>query len=263
MGHYALENTAIETGGRFDALSAVYDPVTFDALSRTGVRGGWRCLEVGGGGGTVAAWLAGRVGYDGCVTVTDIDPHWMLDLDRHSNIELLRHDIVRDPPPGTGFDLVHARLVLLHLPQRAEVVVKLARCLRPGGWLVIEDFDCDWVPVLSAPDAESEGLFTAVHAAFLDVLRAADADPGWGSKIYSAMRRAGLEMITTATYTEAWRGGGVGTSLHRANIAQVAGKLKERGIGDDQIGRFQALLDDPEFVVNSYPMVTASGCVPR
>src|SRR5687767_1519985 len=118
MTQYVLDNAARETEGRFAALASTYDPVTFDALSHTGVRDGWRCLEVGGGGGSVADWLSREVGQDGSVVVTDIDPQWMVGAERRPNVTVLRHDIVDDPLPEGEFDLVHARLLLLHLPER-------------------------------------------------------------------------------------------------------------------------------------------------
>jgi SAM-dependent methyltransferase len=51
-----------------------------------------------------------------------------------------RHDITADAIPLARYDLIHARLVLSHLPQRRDVLVRLIEALRPGGWLVIEDF---------------------------------------------------------------------------------------------------------------------------
>ena len=57
------------------------------------------------------------------------------------NVELLRHDIVRDALPLGAFDLIHARHVFVHLPNAAAILPKLKAALKPGGWLVIEDFD--------------------------------------------------------------------------------------------------------------------------
>ena len=34
---------------------------------------GWRCLEFGAGGGSIAAWLCDRVAPDGAVVATDLD----------------------------------------------------------------------------------------------------------------------------------------------------------------------------------------------
>ena len=57
---------------------------------------GWRCLEVGGGSGSIANWLADRVGDTGSVVVTDIDPRF-LNRSPRRNVEVRRHDISTDP----------------------------------------------------------------------------------------------------------------------------------------------------------------------
>jgi hypothetical protein len=59
---YLLDNRAAESGKRFGALSALYDPVTFRHMDALGVQNGWRCWEVGAGGPSVPLWLADRAG---------------------------------------------------------------------------------------------------------------------------------------------------------------------------------------------------------
>jgi trans-aconitate methyltransferase len=55
--------------------------------------------------------------------------------------------------PEGGFDLIHARLVLNWLPERLSVLDKLVKALKPGGWLLIEDYDTQLVPMeMAAPD---------------------------------------------------------------------------------------------------------------
>jgi SAM-dependent methyltransferase len=57
------------------------------------------------------------------------------------SIEVRRVDIRSDELPQAEFDLLHARLVLEHLSGRTEILQRLAAALRPGGWIVIEDYD--------------------------------------------------------------------------------------------------------------------------
>jgi SAM-dependent methyltransferase len=52
-----------------------------------------------------------------------------------------RHDIATDPLPEAAFDLVHARLVLGHLPEREKALGHMVAALNPRGWLLVEDFD--------------------------------------------------------------------------------------------------------------------------
>ena len=137
---YALNNAGREASSRFTALAAMYDPGTIRHLEDRGVSSGWHCLEVGGGGGSIAAWLAARVGPAGRVLVTDIDPRFLESL-QGAHVEVRRHDIVSDALPEAAFDLVHSRLVLLHLPEREKALARMVSTLKPGGWLVDEEFD--------------------------------------------------------------------------------------------------------------------------
>ena len=104
-----------------------------------GIREGWRCWEVGVGGPSVPQWLSARVGPSGHVLATDIDVSWASQV-AGGNIDVRRHDVAVDDPPADAFDLVHARLVLIHVPQRDQALRRMVASVRAGGWLLIEDF---------------------------------------------------------------------------------------------------------------------------
>ena len=191
--------------------------------------------------------------------VTDIDPQWMRDLTGRANITLRRHDVVRDDLPDERFDLIHARLVLLHLPQRHVVLDRLISCLRPGGRLVVEDFDCERTPVLAAPDQAAAEVFEAVHGAFLRLLRERGADPAWGRSLQAGLGQHGLHQVSASTHAVSWLGGSPGINLHRVNVELVADQLRASGVDTRQLADFRALLDDPAFAVRSYPLITATG----
>ncbi|MEK6441850.1 class I SAM-dependent methyltransferase [Pseudonocardia sp. T1-2H] len=137
---YLFANVADEAELRFAALSALFDPGTFRHVDRLGIDRGWRCWEVGAGGASVPNWLAARAGPNGQVLATDIDTS-RITRGLDARVEVQRHDVVLDDPPDGVFDLVHARLVLSHLPARDTALQRMASSLRPGGWLLIEDFD--------------------------------------------------------------------------------------------------------------------------
>jgi hypothetical protein len=115
MTGYIFDNTAErETEQRFSSLESLYDPLTTRHLVATGIEPGWRCWEIGGGGGSIGLWLSDRIGPEGHVLMTDIDPRFLAEKGR-SNLEVRRHDVGLDPQPDTAFDLIHARLVLIHV----------------------------------------------------------------------------------------------------------------------------------------------------
>ena len=120
---------------RLDPLGQLFDPGS--RRRRDLVQPGWRCLEIGAGRGSMAIWLAERVGTSGQVVATDIDCRYLARLDL-PNLHVVQHNILEDPldvlGPGT-FDLVSARLVLFWLTGKQEKAIhQMAACLRPGGW---------------------------------------------------------------------------------------------------------------------------------
>ena len=122
---------------RLGMLAEARDPRTRRMLDSTGLSPGWRCWELGAGGGTVSAWLGRRVGPDGSVWSTDVDLQFHRPV--LPNVVVERHDVTRDQVPDAAFDLVHARAVLQHLPERDQVMETLWDALVPDGWLVVED----------------------------------------------------------------------------------------------------------------------------
>ena len=161
---------------RLSALEMIEDPATIEHLERIGVGTGWHCLEVGGGGGSIAEWLCRRVEPAGCVVATDVNTRYLETLD-FPQLETLKHDVVTDDLEESRFDLVHTRNLLIHIPERAEVVRKLAQAVRPGGWILLEETDfvtskCD--PVVQKAfrilfDRMMEEVFRCVEGHGLDI----------------------------------------------------------------------------------------------
>jgi SAM-dependent methyltransferase len=99
-------------------------------LNLIGVREGWRCLDVGAGGGSATRLLAERVGDTGSVLAVDLDTRLLAPL-ASARVEVRRHDLLADPLPDGAFDLVHARNLLMHLPARVDALRRLLAAVRP------------------------------------------------------------------------------------------------------------------------------------
>ncbi|MFD5631158.1 class I SAM-dependent methyltransferase [Streptomyces sp. NPDC127072] len=122
---------------RIDAAALVYDPFTTRRLHALDPGPGSRCLEVGAGTGTVVRWLLEEAGA-GEVVALDRDTG-ALEALAGPRVRVISADL-RDESLDLGsFDLIHARFVLMHLPERRQLVSRLARWLGPGGWLVLGD----------------------------------------------------------------------------------------------------------------------------
>lgn len=251
---YALRNEAPEASDRFAALADTFDGWTQRRLLALGVRPGWTCWEVGAGGPRLPAWLAEHVAPTGHVVATDIDVSW---LPTDAQFEVRRHDVTSDPPPADAFDLVHVRLVLTHLPRRAEALRRMAAALRPGGWLVVEDFDVSIQP-RACPDAatEDEDRANRIRAGFVELLLARGVDPVLGRTLRKRLVALGLADVGAEAYSPlavpATR------RLERANTLQVRDGLVSLGLGDD-VDRHLEALAAGRIEIATPPLVTAWG----
>ncbi|MFE1292402.1 class I SAM-dependent methyltransferase [Streptomyces sp. NPDC058751] len=138
-GHYGedlFEPEHPQEAERIDAAALVYDPVTTDRLHALAAAPGGRCLEVGAGTGTVVRWLLEAGAAE--VVALDRDTGGLGTL-AGPRVQVVTADLRDEGLELGGFDLVHARFVLMHLPERRRLVSRLARWLNPGGWLVLGD----------------------------------------------------------------------------------------------------------------------------
>lgn len=234
-------------------LAAAYDPVTFARLAQTGVRAGWRCLDVGAGGGSVAHWLAGR---EATVLATDVQPDHVRPAPR---LTVLRHDVVCDPLPDAAFDLVHVRLVLRHLPERDAVLRKLVAALKPGGWLQVDEFDNSYSPVLLAPDRGAAELYETFLAVKESVFEAYGVDGSWGRKAAGAMVGAGLVDVDPRVVVHPWRAGSPGVRLLAHTTHMLRDKLVEAGMSDPQLAAVREVLADERFLATSPVVYSVHG----
>ena len=258
---YLFDNAGRETPSRFAALSALYDDETKRHLNNRGIRKGWRCLEIGGGGGSIANWLADRVGPNGHVLVTDIDPRF-LQFETQPNVEVRRHDIGEDSLPEGAFDLVHARLVLLHVYQRQRALQKMIAALKPGGWLVDEEFDS--LSLVADPTLRSGELLLKTYVAFARLLANSGVERRFGRLLFGLLRDQGLTEVSSEGRMCMWQSRSAGVSLMRANYEQARGDMIRAGyLTSEEFEADMAILQDPDFLMPSPIMWTASGQRPN
>jgi SAM-dependent methyltransferase len=264
MTNYIFDNAAErEAAERFSSLEALHDPDTIRHLLSTGVGPGWQCLEVGGGNGSIGRWLADRVGAEGHVLATDIDPRFLTKSIR-ANLEVRRHDVSTDPLPASSFDLIHARLVLIHVPQRDASLDRLVRALKPGGWLVVEDYDSVVIDRAFPTGYENAAIVRKCFGALRSLMESRGLDMTWGSSLYRRFVASGLVDVGVHGHIDLRSGGSPGARLDKANLSQVRDEaLRKELVTHDEIDRMLLLLDDPRFVFSSPVMFSAWGQRPR
>lgn len=189
---YALDGAWHAERERLDSLTRLYDPGTLQQCDRLGVAAGWRCLDVGAGTGSLARQLARRVAPTGHVTALDVDTRFLEPL-AAEHLDVVQSDVTRDELPGDPYDLVHARLLLEHLPQREAVLATLVAATKPGGWVLIEDFDWATVHMVDPPSA----IHDKVAGAIRDLFSRHGYSPSYGRALPRALLRAGLQSVGT------------------------------------------------------------------
>ena len=263
MSDYVFDNAAPQTAARFESLAALHDPATIQYLEALGVGDGWACWEVGGGSGSIAAWLARRVGSRGHVLVTDINLRHLAALAApdFANVQVLHHDVAYDPLPPERFDLIHARLVLLHIPTADQVVRQLVQALKPGGYLLVEDYDTRFLDrTFPTADRGAADLFWHAYTAVIQLVEAHGQPPGWGRGLYQCLRAAGLVEVGMEGHFAVWPGSSARAHLDRANFEQVRGEGVALGlITTDVLEQALALLEDPAIAFSSPVMFSAWG----
>jgi SAM-dependent methyltransferase len=254
---YLLDNRQAEAGTRFDALATLFNPWTCRHIDQLGIGPGGRCWEVGAGGPSVPAWLADRVGPTGRVLATDIDLSWL--AEGVEGFEVRRHDIGVDEPPAETFDLVHARLVLVHVAQRDRALRSMVESLRPGGWLLLEDADPALQPLI-CPDeyGPAQRLANKLRRGFRTLLAQRGADLAYGRTLPRLLRDAGLAEVQADAFFPITSP--ACTLLEQATVEQIRERLVAGGIAAGaEIDEHLANVATGQLDLATAPMVSAWG----
>jgi SAM-dependent methyltransferase len=228
---------------RLQLLEELHDPLSGGQLDAIGVGEGWRCLDVGAGGGSVTRMLAARVGRAGSVLALDLDTTLIESL-ASPQIEVRRHDLLGDPLPSDAFDLVHARNLLMHLPSRVQALRLLADAARRGGWIAA--IDPDFTAVALSP---SSLVWERTWSVFCDVLVAGGWDPRYGARLPGDLRAAGLVEVHADQVRRSGPGGSLGARLLSLSLERMRERMLDLGADDAEIDAARRLLEDAENTV--------------
>ncbi len=259
MSGYVMSSNAEQAEfDRLVALERCLDPHSQRVLTPALPGPDGRCLEVGGGAGSVARWLGERLGPDGQLTVVDVDCRFLRAAGIGPEVAVVEGDITT--VALDVYELVHCRSVLVHLPERHRVLERLVEAVAPGGWLVVEEpafvFDADLVASVST-DAATAGtlghlmnqLFTA---AGMDVV-------GFPLRLPLGLKALGLEDPVVETFVP-WSAGGASEGWHavaKATTAHLGPLAVQAGLADAALlERAWGLYEDPDAVILGPLMVS-------
>ena len=252
---YTLDPAWHAERDRLNSITGLYDPHTLQACERVGLAAGWRCLDIGAGTGSVARQLSERVGPDGLVLAVDLDVRFLEPL-AGDTLEVRQADVRTDELPD-GFDLVHARLVLEHIPEREAVLASMVEATRPGGWVLVEDFDWSTAVAVDPPSDLHDKVVGALQAFFS--MHGYDAQ--LGRRLPRLLQAAGLTEVgadTVSIQVQADRERGV--PQWELLVDQLAPGMVAAGLLEkNDVSEFHALWHDGDTVSFAPLMVSTWG----
>jgi SAM-dependent methyltransferase len=193
----------------------VYRRPLATALDRLGLREGWRCVDVGAGGGDVTVALARIVGRDGRVYAVDSDPA-ARDEGAAAAAEAAQAQVIALTQSGEELtlpepvDLAFGRFLLLHVHDPIVVLRRMGQAVRPGGWVVTQE------PITSAGRIDGRP-FSFEQARHADI----------GALLPALVRQAGLELVDAWAEAPAWAGPGP--------VTEYLAALTEVDPGEDSV----------------------------
>jgi SAM-dependent methyltransferase len=202
---YFAKNTGDEERARLAGFEDQFDTFTERRLRQAGLEPGKRCLEVGAGIGSIAR-LMGKVSGRRAIAA-DLNPRFLDPQDPH--YEIRQWDLAGSTDLGEGgFDLVHCRLLLMHLPDPAARIRRLASLLGPKGALVLEEPDTLTIAAADRSDPRAEQLTRVCRTLMGSAETRGLFRSALGPELPGLMARAGLASISCEGMCEVLHDGG-------------------------------------------------------
>jgi ubiquinone/menaquinone biosynthesis C-methylase UbiE len=253
---YALGSSAGESA-RLQRQADELAADSRDLLDRVGLRPGQAVIDLGCGPRGILDLLAERVAPAGRVVGLDADPaHAAMAAEFAAGrglggVQIMTADARRTGLPPGSFDLVHARTLLVNVPDPADVAAEMVRLARPGGRVASME-----------PDTE-HGRCHPPHPAFdrlCDIFTAAfrrnGADPWIGRRVPELFRQAGLEDIQVEARVQMYPPGNSRRTIRADLVRAMQPQVLEMGLAsaaelDELDTAARAHLQDPHTLVIS------------
>jgi trans-aconitate methyltransferase len=172
------------------------------------------------------------------VLAIDLEPDLLDDLNE-PYVVVRGADLREIDLPARAFDLIHTRALLLHMPERAGVIARMASWLAPGGWLVLEEVD--WL---------GRSVGDPSWSAALDALDRATAPIDWACRreLVHELAAAGLEVVEADADLDAIAAATPLAEWWRESIIALRPAVRKAGTASDaEIDHQLARLQYPAF----------------
>ena len=179
------------------------------ALARTGLKPGQIALDVAGGSGDLAAGLARQVGPDGHVWLTDINAAMLergrdklIDAGIVGTVSYALANAEQLPFGDSQFHCITIGFGLRNVTDKPAALREMARCLKPGGRLLVLEFSKPVLPLLTPVYEQYSfkvlpalgGLVTGDEASYRYLAESIRMHPDQES-LANLMHEAGLEDV--------------------------------------------------------------------
>jgi ubiquinone/menaquinone biosynthesis C-methylase UbiE len=239
-----------------------------ELLDRIGLRPGQSAIDLGCGPSGILNLLSAAVSPDGRVVGLDADPAHTAMASQYaselglSNVEVITADARHTGLPADSFDLVHARTLLVTIPEPGEVLGEMVRLARPGGWVASQEPDAEVAlcyPELPAWDRMRE-IFRAAFSR-------SGADVRTGRRLTEAYRQAGLADVEVAVHAPAYPAGHSRRTVIPDLVRSLRPVILELGLCDErelaELDRtVREHLADPRTLMMPHLLVVAWGRKP-
>ncbi|MEV6849230.1 methyltransferase domain-containing protein [Actinoplanes sp. NPDC051411] len=261
VSNYLFDNANEDAERQVELLAAILDVHTELVLYDLDIDTRWQCLDLGSGGGSVPTMLGRPLFAVEHVVAIDQDPRY---IEQREGLEIRQADVMTADLGENVFDLIHARLLFMHLPEREQLLRRAIAALKPGGLIVVSDWDCTHLDeMLLTGDDELREAFLAFQHGLITLGERRGMDPAWARRIPAVFAAQGLTDLGALVYNKLWYGGQPGMQLHACNSRQLQEPLLDAGVTKRQLDVLRAGMEDPQVIGYTYPMYTAVGRRPR
>jgi trans-aconitate methyltransferase len=258
-----------EEAARLRRQSDELRPEAEALLARIGLRPGDAAIDLGCGPSGILGLLSAAVAPGGRVVGLDADPAHVATAAAAAgrsgpgNIEVIRGDARHTGLPSGSFDLVHARTLLVTIPEPAEVLAEMVRLARPGGWVASQEPDVEHAlcyPPLPAWD-RLRGIFRAAATR-------GGADMNIGRRLAEMYRQAGLVDVQVQVHAGTYPVGHSRRTVIPDLVRSLRPVIAERGVASDaELGRVDLAvrrhLARPDTLMMPHLLVAAWGRKPE
>jgi SAM-dependent methyltransferase len=231
---YALGSNPGESA-RLQRQSEELRPESVALLDRIGLKPGESAIDLGCGPSGIIDLLSAAVSPGGRVVGLDADPAHIAMARQHASqhrlagVELVAADARHTGLPANSFDLVHARTLLVTIPEPGEVVAEMVRLAKPGGWVASQEPDVEYF-MCYPPLPDWDRLREIFQAGF----GRSGADPRIGRRLTELYREAGLEDIEVMANTGLYPVGHSRRTILPDLVRSLSPVILELGLADER-----------------------------